>query len=191
MSTENILFALIAILGIVTYASAVWQMVYGKYSPSFFTRGVWLFLGINSFIGVIYGGGTKASAILAGTLLLGNSAVFLVSYKKGSRDFGNVEKLSFVLLLVAILIWVFFRAPFVTLVISLIAHFIGGVPTIWRTIKKPENEQALHWYFFFTACVVSIIASPSKSVTAILFPVYFALFDGLIILLANRKRLSK
>lgn len=191
MSTERFLFVLIVVLGIATYASAVYQMLFGKYAPSFFTRGVWLLLGINSFIGVLFGGGTRASVILAATLLFGNAAVFLVSYKKGSRDFGPVEKLSFALLIGAILIWLFFNAPFVTLVVSLVAHFIGGVPTIWRTIKKPESEQALHWYFFFTACILSIIASPSKAITAILFPVYFAVFDGLIIALSNRKRVAK
>lgn len=190
MTTENVLFAAITLLGIATYASAVWQMLVGQYSPSFFTRGVWLLLGINSFVGVFYGEGTKASVILAATLLIGNAAVFLVSYKKGSRDFGAVEWASFALLIIALLIWLLLDTPFVTLIISLVAHFLGGIPTIWRTIKKPSSEQALHWYFFFTASVLSIIASPDKSLTAILFPVYFALFDGLIISLVNRKKIA-
>lgn len=189
ITVENIYFVLIAMLGVATYGSAVYQILYGTYSPSFFSRGVWLLLGINSFVGVLFGNGTQASVILAATLLVGNLAVFLVSYKKGSRKFGTVEKLSLVLLIIALLIWIFFKAPFVTLVISLAAHFIGGIPTIWRAAKKPESEQAVHWYFFFTACIVSIIASPEKSISAILFPVYFAFFDGIIILLANRKRI--
>lgn len=189
ISLENIYFIIIAVLGVMTYASAVYQILYGKYSPSFFSRGVWLLLGINSFIGVLFGTGTKASIILAATLLVGNLAVFVASYKKGSRDFGIVEKLSLVLLITALLIWIFFKAPFLTLVISLVAHFIGGIPTIARTIKNPENEQALHWYFFFAACVISIIASKEKTIYTILFPIYFALFDGIIIMLANRKRL--
>ena len=190
MTAENIVFVIIALLGITTYASAVWQMIIGQYSPSFFTRGVWLLLGINSFVGVLLGGGTKASVILAATLLVGNAAVFLVSYKKGSRDFGAVEWGSFFLLIVALLIWLVLDAPFVTLVISLVAHFLGGIPTIWRTVKKPSSEQALHWYFFFTASVLSIIASPDKSLVAILFPVYFAFFDGLIISLVNREKIT-
>jgi hypothetical protein len=166
-------------------------MLCNQYSPSFFSRGVWLLLGINSFIGVLYGDGTKASVLLALTLLLGNVAVFLVSYKKGSREFGKVEKISLVLLVFALLIWIVFKAPFLTLIISLVAHFVGGIPTISRTIARPENEQAVHWYFFFVASIVSIVASQDKSITAILFPVYFAFFDGVIIVLANRKKLQK
>ncbi len=186
MNIENVYFILIALLGITAYGSAVYQVLYGKYSPSFFSRGVWLLLGVNSFIGVLFGNGTKASVILAATLLVGNLAVFLASYKKGSRDFGKVEKLSLTLLVIALFIWVIFKAPFLTLVISL-----GGIPTIVRAAKNPESEQAVHWYFFFTACLLTIIASPDKTISAILFPIYFAFFDGSIILLVNRNRIIK
>lgn len=145
-------------------------------------------LGVISFAGVFFGDGSSASIALAATLLIGNAAVFVVSYKKGSREFGYVEKISLVLLFVAVGAWVTFDSPYLALVISLVAHFIGGIPTVWRVFKRPESEQAYHWYFFFTGCVISIVASEDKALTAILFPVYFAAFDGLIILLANRKR---
>lgn len=180
-------YALILVLGIATYTSAVWQMLRGDYSPSFFSRGVWFLLGINSFAGVLLGDGSKASIILAGTLFAGNAAVFAVSYKKGSREFGFAEKISLVLLLISGILWAVLDAPFIGLIISLAAHFIGGIPTIWRVARRPHSEQAYHWYFFFAASIISIVASDNKSITAILFPVYFAIFDGLIILLANRK----
>jgi hypothetical protein len=185
------LYILILLLGTTAYASAVLQMQKGQYSPSFFSRGVWFLLGINSFAGVLLGEGSKASVILAGTLFAGNAAVFAASYKKGSREFGVVEKISLVLLLVSALVWAIFEAPFLGLIISLVAHFIGGIPTMWRVAKRPHSEQAYHWYFFFVASVLSIMASDNKALTAILFPVYFALFDGLIILLANRRHLLK
>jgi hypothetical protein len=184
-------YILILLLGIATYVSAVWQMLSGHYSPSFFSRGVWFLLGINSFAGVLLGGGSNASVLLASTLFIGNAAVFAVSYKKGSREFGIAEKISLVLLIISTVTWAILNAPFLGLVMSLIAHFIGGIPTIWRVAKRPQSEQAYHWYFFFSASVLSIIASNSDSLKSVLFPVYFASFDGLIILLANRKRLAQ
>src|SRR4051812_7879808 len=111
-------------------------MLLGQYKPSFFSRGVWFLLGINSFAGVLLGGGSTPAKILAGTLFAGNAAVFAVSYKKGSRDFHTAEKLSLVLLIASFFVWVFFKAPFLNLIISLAAHFIGGLPTIWRVIKR-------------------------------------------------------
>lgn len=191
MPDFNLLLVLTGLLGLTAYSTAVYQMLIGTYSPSFFSRGVWFLLGINSFIGVYLGGGSDASIVLAATLLLGNTAVFLASYKKGSREFGSVEKISLVLLFVATFVWLVLDAPFITLVISLMAHLIGGLPTIWRTLKNPESEQAWHWYFFFAGAILSIFASPDKTLTAILFPAYFAVFDGLIIFLANRKRFQR
>jgi hypothetical protein len=188
---ENVLLYIIGLLGVTAYATAVYQMLANQYSPSFFSRGVWFLLGINSFAGVYLGGGSKSSVVLAGTLFLGNLAVFITSYKKGSRDFGNTEKISLVLLIISALLWAVLDAPFVGLVISLAAHFIGGLPTIWRVAKRPESEQAYHWYFFCLASILTIINSDNESLKAIVFPVYFALFDGLIIILANRKRLMR
>lgn len=138
-------------LGLTAYATAVMQMLQGVYRPSFFSRGVWFLLGVISFAGVFFGEGSSASVALAATLLIGNAAVFAVSWKKGSREFGAVEKISLLLLVMAVVAWVTFDSPYLALVISLVAHFIGGIPTVWRVYKRPESEQAYHWYFFLWA----------------------------------------
>lgn len=189
VAMNHLLYALILLLGIATYVSAVMQMLWDGYTPSFFSRGVWFLLGINSFAGVLLGGGSKASAIQAGTLLVGNAAVFILSIKRGSHDFYFAEKISLVMLVVSAVMWLALSAPFASLVVSLAAHFIGGIPTIARVVRKPSSERVYHWYFFFAASVLSIIASPHKTVTAILFPAYFAFFEGMISILANRRRL--
>lgn len=186
---QNLPYLVIILLGIATYGSAVLQMLNGQYSPSFFSRGVWFLLGIISFGAVLAGDGSPSAVLLAATLFIGNAAVFIVSYKKGSREFGNVEKISLLLLVVSVSVWLLLDSPFLGLIISLVAHFIGGIPTIWRTIKREQNERAVHWYFFFAACIITIISSKDRTITAILFPLYFAIFDGIIITLANRHRL--
>ena len=186
---QQIYYLAIFSLGIATYASFVIQMLKNEYSPSFFTRGVWFLLGVNSFAGVLLGDGSLPSVILASTLFAGNAVVFIVSYKKGSREFGSIEKVSLALLIISAVMWSVLDAPFLSLIMSLLAHFIGGMPTIWRAVKKTSSEQAYHWYFFFAASILSFISSEEKTLTAVLFPIYFIFFDGLIILLVNRKKL--
>ena len=188
---ETALIYVIGLLGITAYVTAVYQMLTNVYAPSFFSRGVWFLLGINSFAGVLLGGGSQSSIVLAGTLFIGNLAVFITSYRKGSREFGLVEKISLLLLIVSAALWIFLEAPYLGLIISLVAHFIGGIPTIWRVAKRPQSEQAYHWYFFTIASVLTIFNSDAGTVKSVTFAIYFACFDGLIILLANRKRLFK
>jgi hypothetical protein len=185
---RQLLYVLILLLGVATYASAVIQMVLKRYQPSFFSRGVWFLLGINSFAGVLLGGGSGSSVVLAGVSIVGTAAVFAVSYKYGSRQFTIIEKISLGLLAASGLVWIFLQVPFVSLIIGLVAHFIGGIPTVWRVVKRPHSEQALHWYFFFPASVLTIIASHPRIAHTILYPAYFAFYDGLIIVLANRRR---
>jgi hypothetical protein len=188
---QTVSYAAILFLGSTAYITAVWQILKGTYQPSFFSRGVWVLLGINSFAGVLLGGGSKSSVLLALTLLLGNAAVFIVSYKKGSRAFGTAEKISLTLLIISTAMWLGLDAPYIGLIISLAAHFIGGIPTIVRVARVPSSEQAYHWYFFFVASIVGILSSDGSILRTVLFPAYFAFFDGLIILLANRNRIFR
>lgn len=188
---QAVLYALILVFGIATYVSAIWQMLNGTYSPSFFSRGVWFLLGINSFAGVLLGEGTTASILLAGTLLAGNAAFFAVSYKKGSREFHFAEKISLVMLLASGLVWAIVQSPFLALIMGLVAHFIGGIPTIWRVARRPHSEQAYHWYFYCSASILALIASDKSNLKAVIFPLYFVCFDALIILLANRRHFVK
>lgn len=178
---------IIGLLGIATYGSAVYQMLKEHYQPSFFSRGVWFLLGINTFAGVLMSNGSSSAKLLAGILFVGNLAVFITSYFKGSRDFGKVEKASLGLLVVSTIVIFGYDAPYSGLLVALFAHFIGGIPTLWRIIKDPHSEQAYHWYFFFTACIVTILSSGFNDVKAITMPLYFAAFDILIISLVNRK----
>ncbi len=187
---NQFLYFVILILGMLTYSSAVYQMIHSGYSPSFFSRATWMLLGASSFFGVVFGGGSQSSKILAGSLFIGNTAMFLVSIKKGSRDFGKIEIISLVLFLVAMTALVIFRAPLISLIITLVARFIGGMPTIARAIREPKSEQVAHWYLFIAASVVTVVASPSKSFESILFPVYFIIFNSFVVLLVNRRNIE-
>lgn len=162
-------------------------MLYGTYRPSFFSRGVWFLLGVNSFAGVLLGDGSQSSVILAFILVLGNASIFICSYKRGTRVFGNVEKVSLALLLVSGVVLVVYNEPFIALAMSLIAHFIGGIPTIWRAIQDPTSEQVYHWYLFTGASILTIVASEQRTIETILFPAYFITINGLVILLVNRR----
>lgn len=187
---QNILYTSILLLGLASYASGLTQMWQGKYAPSVFSRAVWLILAIISFAGVVASNGSGASTLLAGIFLAGNSAICLLSFWKGSKDFGRLEFLCLGLLGISLLIWWLFNAPLVSLVISLLAHFIGALPTYKRVLLNPESESTLFWFFFFAANVLGVFASTGSSLSAIVFPVYFTLFDGSLFMLSMRKQSS-
>jgi hypothetical protein len=185
---QTFLFIAIAILGLSSYGIGAWQMLKGSYTPSTFSRVVWVLLAINSFAGVYLGGGSKSSILLGGVLLVGNVLICVISFWKGVRTISKLEYFCIVLLIVSGLVWIFFRAPVVNLIISLVAHFIGAAPTYKKVWEDPESESIAFWSLFFLASVLSIFARDDNSLKAIILPIYYAFFDGSIFILALRGR---
>lgn len=185
------LYILIIILGAASYIVGCAEMLRGKYSPSVFSRVVWVLLSINSFAGVYFSHSSFSSLILSLIFLLGNVAICVISFWKGTKDFGFIEYVCVGLLLVSGVVWFCFSAPLLNLGISLAAHFIGGIPTYKKVWSNPQSESVGFWSLFFFASLLSVFAADTTEVTKILFPAYFTLFDGSMFALSMRKRGDK
>lgn len=183
---QTALYILILALGSASYAVGVRQMLQGKYAPSVFSRVVWLLLAVNSFAGVVLSRGSKASVLLALILLIGNAAICLTSFWKGTRSFGKLEWFCLALLTISGMVWLFFHVPLINLGLSLLAHFIGAAPTYKRVWRNPASESTAFWSLFFGASVLSIFASSGHALSAVVFPIYFTLFDGSMFFLSAR-----
>lgn len=184
---ENVLFALIVLFGSASYLVGFKQMLQGTYAPSVFSRVVWLLLAVISFAGVLASQGTVASIFLASVFLLGNAAICITSFWRGTRGAGGLEFICLVLLVVSGVIWIVFNAPLVSLCVNLFTHFVGAAPTYKRVWSNPKNESVSFWSLFFIASLLSIFVSWGESLQQIIFPVYFALFDGSMTFLSLRK----
>lgn len=185
---QTLIYLLILLFGVLSYAVGIKRMLNGKYKPNTFSRIIWLLLSINSFAGVWLGGGSDGSIVLAGLLLAGNVAMCTVSLRKGVWEFGLLEKFCLTLLAISGLIWIFFDAPLVNLIISLTAHFIGALPTYRRVIKRSDSEDAAFWILFAISSGLSVVANGRVEVSAIILPLYYVLFDLSIFVLTLRGR---
>lgn len=183
-----LLFIAIAVLGLASYGVGIWQMVKGRYFPNTFSRVIWVLLAINSFAGVVLSNGSKSSILLGAVLLLGNIAMCVASFWRGTKDMGRLEYFSLFLLLVSALIWIFFHAPLINLSISLFAHFVGGLPIYKKIWLDPKSESVGFWSLFFFASLLSVFVSSFDSWKAIILPMYFTIFDGSMSLLTLRKK---
>lgn len=180
------LYIMITILGVSSYAIGILKMLSNQYSPSIFSRVIWVLLAINSFAGVVLSHSSHASILLGGILLLGNILICIVSFFKGTSGIGKLEYICSALLIVSVIVWIVSDTPLINLTLSLVAHFIGAAPTYKRVWQNPRSEDIGFWLLFFLASVLSIFTSSTFSLKIVILPVYFALFDGSILLLALR-----
>jgi hypothetical protein len=191
VDSQTIAYIAILVLGTASYAVGIKQVIDDTYSPSIFSRCVWLLLAINSFAGVLLSSGSGAAILLAGVLLAGNAAMCLVSFWKGNKDFGRLELFCIGLLVISGLLWILVDAPLVNLGISLFAHLVGAIPTYRKVWSNPETESTPFWSLFLAASIISIFASEDFNLTTIIFPLYYTLFDGSMFILSIRRKRPK
>lgn len=182
----------VIVFAALSYGVGAYQIIKGKLKPSFFSRIVWVFLSLNSFVGSYLANVGTSSVLLAGSFFFGSLIICIGSYFSGTREFGKTEKVSLALLFVSIVLWIIIKNPIVSVVVTLIAHAIGGIPTYKKVINDPTTETPEFWSLFFIASVLSFLGLETKSsFSDILIPVYFILFDGGMTALSLTGRLLK
>lgn len=184
---QTILYVLILVLGVGSYAVGAVEMLQGKYQPSMFSRTVWLLLAVNAFAGVLGSHGTTASILLGGVLLAGCTLIWVLSLWKGNKSFGKLEWVCLGLLVISLYIWVVYDAPYVSLLISLLGDLIGGIPTLRNVWKNPKSESLWFWGLFFFSSVLSVVASFGSPWSAAVIALYFTFFDGTVFALCLRR----
>lgn len=186
-SVKEIFYILILLFGSASYFIGLKEMFAGKYAPSIFSRLVWLLLAITTSASVVVSKSTTASIVLTAIFLLGNAAICVASFWKGSKEFNRLEYICLAILMISGIVWLVFKAPLVSLVVSLLAHFVGALPTYKRVMLKPTSESTGFWSLFFIASALGVAASWGQPAKLMIFPIYFVLFDGSMTFLSMRK----
>lgn len=174
--------------GTASYAGGARDVLVRGYAPNVFSRVVWLLLAGISTAGVIASGSGSGAVLLAVVFLVGNAVICLLSLWRGTRGVGRLEHVCLAILVLSGVVWLVFDAPVVSLVLSLLAHLVGGAPTYRRAWERPASESAGFWSLFFLASVCSLLATLGEPAQALVFPLYFVLFDGGMTALALRRR---
>lgn len=179
-------YLLIILLGLGSYLFAFRNIWHGKYQPNVFSRGVWFLLAVNSFAGVVFSEGTKASIVLASLYLVGCLGMFILSFKNGHLKIGRLEIFCLILLGLSGILWITSSVPIVNLGLSILGHFIGALPTYKKVWLRPKSESKVFWGLFFLSSLLSVFASTGSPVEKQLLPIYFVLFDGGMLALCLR-----
>jgi hypothetical protein len=159
----------------------------GQYKPSIYSRAIWGLISVNSFVGVIALHNNSGVIALAGVQLFGSLAMFFASMKFCVKTFGKTEIICTALLIFSLIIWFVLKSPIINVLISLIAHFIGGAPTILLAWKKPASENFFFWLFFALASLLAYLSADKLVFKSFIYAIYFLIFDSAITVLSLRQ----
>lgn len=177
----------IALLSFLSYSTAIRAILRGKYRPNIYSRVIWFLLAINGLAGLIRLNSGDAVIALSALQTLGSLLILIGAFRFSILKFGKVELASSLLLLVSLGVWLLGDYPAINVGISLIAHFIGGIPTILTVTKRPESENIMFWCYFGIASIITLVFADKSNFQSYMFPLYFSLYNALIAGLSARQ----
>ena len=188
----NIFLILSSIVGLLTPIIGIRSILKGEFKPQRTTRFILLIL-TSIFVASLYAQGDKSSIYLALLQWGGGVAIFVLSLKYGV---GGKDKLDFVVLglaILAVVIWKVTDNPTLALYMSLLADFIGILPTLIKSYKSPETEDPKFYFSDVLAGLFSILALKTFAFSELVFPAYIFFINLLcvvLILLGRRSNLK-
>ncbi len=180
----------IAVLTFLSFYNGIRAVYTGFYKPNVYSRIIWSLLAINAFVGLLKLDNYSGILLLSGLQVAGGLWILAGSLKYSVFEFGVTEKIASILLVCSGVLWVVADAPAINVAISLIAHFIGGIPTMVRVAKKPTSEYTAFWTYFAIGSLIAFLFADKSDFKNYMFALYFVVYNSSIIYLSLRKKFS-
>lgn len=144
---------------------------------------LWFALDITQFIGTLGAKGGNSAALFGFCIGSLFCAVFMIKYKKGTEWDLWSDTLTFAMVIMCMVIWIFADKDLGVLMSSN-AQIIAGIPFLRETRKNPEPLNLIPVLGFFTANLLTLIYAKSLSIYEPehwLFSAFMILFGGTIV----------
>ncbi len=129
----KLIFAILAgIITIISYFPYIRDIILKKTRPHAYTWLIWgITQGMAAYAVIFGGGGFGSIAFILGTILV--ILIFILSFKYGYKDITKNDTLMLFSSLLAIMFWLLFKIPYISILLVTIIDVIGYIPTIRKT----------------------------------------------------------
>lgn len=174
-------------IGLAGFVPYILSTLKGRTKPNRATWWIWALLAL--IIATSYHSvGAGDTIFVAISFLIGPLAVALLSIKHGEGGWNRFDGACIVGAGIGIALWGILSAPLAALLLMIGIDGIGLLPTIRKSIKRPESEDRFAWSLFFTAGVLNVVALESWAFELAVYPVYIFLLEGTMMYLLFRPR---
>lgn len=187
---SNILIASISIcMTVVGYAYYFRDIFSNKTKPHAYSWLVWASLTAIAFAGQMSDNAGPGAWVTGLTALI-SFAIFGIALRKGEKHITTSDKLSLTVAALALLLWPLMNSPVLSIIIITLVDFLGFLPTIRKSYKKPYEETLIHYILAGLKFVLAILALENYTVVTWLYPASLVAANLFftIMLLVQRKR---
>jgi|SRR3989344_1728524 len=151
----------------------------------------WILFLIGSLIAVsYYKGGARDTIWFALSYVIGPLIAALLSLKYGEGKWSRVDKICLTGAIVSIPFW-FIAPPLTVLIINISVDFLGMIPTVWKSYRRPESENRWSWALTLLSSMLNIMAIEAWEFEISIYPVYMLGINGLVTTLLFKKTVGR
>ena len=141
----------------------------GNTKPHIYTWLIWATLTIIGFLGQLVGGG-GAGAWATGVTSIYSVFILLLSFRFGTADITNFDKVCLVLALISIVPWLLTQNVLLSVILATFTDIIGFLPTMRKTWHAPKSESLGSMYADAMKHSLSIASLSNYSILTWFYP---------------------
>ncbi len=161
----------------------------GNTKPHIYTWLIWAILTIIGFLGQLHGGGGPG-AWATGVTSIYTVFVFFLSFRYGTPDITNFDKICLTLAVISIVPWLLTQNVLLSVILATFTDIIGFLPTMRKTWNAPRSESLGSMYFDALKHGLSIVSLQRYSLITWFYPAG-VLFAKIVIIAEIKFRRSK
>jgi len=151
-------FAIMATMaGIVAFLPYLRDMLARKTRPHAYTWLIWVLTQGIAVAGILRGGGAWGALNLVAGLLF-CILIFVLSFRYGTRDITRGDTSILLGVVGAILLWVVFDSPLLSVLFVTGIDMLGYVPSFRKSYADPWGETLSSWFLFALSDVFALFA---------------------------------
>jgi hypothetical protein len=155
-------------------APYIFQIIHGTVRPSRSSWFVWTFILALALIGYRSSGADDSIWFLVGDFLV-TMVIFLLSLWRGSGGWTRIDVACLSLAGLSLLLWQSSDVALFALWGALIADAIAVAPTIMKSLRDPQSEDASAYIFSSLGALCGLLAVAQWNLTLLFYPAYLFL----------------
>jgi hypothetical protein len=185
---QELLLIIGALLPVVSSGTYIWAIIFGTVRPQVTTRFLLMLICGLSFASLV-AAHDHSGVWLALTSAIQSVVLWLLSLWRGIGSVLNkLDLICVALCLAGAALWLINGQALLGLIASIVADFIGCVPSLVKTVRLPHTE-ALAFYLLDTIAGACILFGGPPNGRAALYPVYIMVVNVLFVVPIARQRL--
>lgn len=174
-------------IAVISYIPYIQGTLSGKIKPHSYSWFIWAIVGYIAGFGQLAGGGGIGAlvALVTATISLG---IAVISYKEVKDSITTSDKISLVVSLSAIPLWLITNNPLWSIILVSIVDGVAFWPSIRKAYNKPWDEGLPTFLLSTLKHVLTVFAQKTYNVLTVLYPLSLAILTGLFVIMLIVRR---